>query len=153
MTQIVASKVYCLENSTQLTRPASESFYRIDGSKGPTIIDKNQAKRLYRLQRTPIRETGLHLDNSDVNYQAQGYFGSVVRKQVEESSAQPTVSVYHKPTDMSDESMARFSLGKARPDPQRIVPSETSTVRNHASAITILRFALEHCSPLIECLF
>ena len=64
----------------------------------------------------------------------------VSRKQINESSIQPTKSVYHRPTDMSDESMAKFSLGKARLDPQRIVPSEMTTVRNHPSAITILRY-------------
>jgi hypothetical protein len=141
MTQIVSSKPYCLESSTQLTRPASETFYRIDGSNAPTIIDKYQAKRLYRLQRAPDRNSGLHVDKSDVGYESQGYFDSIVRKQIDESSAQPTKSVYHRPTNMSNSSMTQFSLGKARLDPQRIVPSETTTLRNHPSAIKILRFA------------
>ncbi|CAF4255657.1 unnamed protein product [Rotaria sp. Silwood2] len=139
MTQIVSSKPFCLENSTQLTRPASESFYRINGSNDPTIIDKNQAKRLYRLQRAPNVNTRLHLDSSDVGYEAQGYFENIVRKQVEESSAQPIKSVYHPPTDMSNTLMKQFSLGKARLDPQHIVPSEATTIRNHPTAITILR--------------
>jgi hypothetical protein len=139
MTQTVSSQRYCLENSTQLTRPGSESFYRIDGSNAPTIIDKHQAKRLYHLQRAPNLNTSLHLDTSDVSYEAQGYFESTLRKQLNGSSVQPITSVYHRPTDMSDTSMARFSLGKARPDPQRLVPSEATTVRNHPSAITILR--------------
>jgi hypothetical protein len=141
MTQIVSSKPYCLESSTQLTRPASETFYRIDGSNAPTIIDKYQAKRLYRLQRAPDRNSGLHVDKSDVGYESQGYFDSIVRKQIDESSAQPTKSVYHRPTNMSNSSMTQFSLGKARLDPQRIVPSETTTLRNHPFAIKILRFA------------
>ncbi|CAF5174827.1 unnamed protein product, partial [Rotaria magnacalcarata] len=81
MTQIVSSKPFCLENSTQLTRPASETFYRIDGSSAPTIIDKHQATRLYRLQQTPSVNTNLHLDTSEVNYDAPGYFDSIVRKQ------------------------------------------------------------------------
>jgi hypothetical protein len=140
MTQIVSSKPYCLENSTQLTRPASETFYRIDGSNAPTIIDKHQAKRLYRLQRAPNINTQLHVDTSDVSYETQGYFDSIVRKQVNESTAETTTSVYHRPTDMSNTSATRFSLGKARLDPQRIVPSEMTTLRNHPSAITILRF-------------
>jgi hypothetical protein len=140
MTQIVSSKPYCPENSTQLTRPASEAFYRIDGSNAPTIIDKHQAKRLYRLQRAPDINPRLHLDSSDVGYETQGYFENMVRKQVEESSVQPTKSIYHRPTDMSDSSMTRFSLGKSRLDPQRIVPSQMTTKRNHPSAITILRY-------------
>jgi len=141
MTQIVASKPYCLESSTQLTRPGSETFYRIDGSNAPTIIDKYQAKRLYRLQRAPDRNPGLHVDKSDVGYESQGYFDSIVRKQIDESSAQPIKSVYHRPKNMSNSAMTKFSLGKARLDPQRIVPSETTTLRNHPSAIKILRFA------------
>ena len=80
MTQIVSSKPYCLESSTQLTRPASETFYRIDGSNAPTIIDKHQAKRLYRLQHAPNRSPGLHVDSSDAGYDSQGYFDSIVRK-------------------------------------------------------------------------
>lgn len=139
MTQIVSSKPYCLESSTQLTRPASETFYRIDGSNTPTIIDKHQAKRLYRLQRAPDRNPGLHVDASDVGYEAQGYFDSVVRKQVNESSSQASQSVYHRPTDMSHSSMTKFSLGKRRLDPQRIVPGEMTTLRDHPSAIKILR--------------
>jgi hypothetical protein len=140
MTQVVASQPYCLENSTQLTRPGSESFYNIDGSNVPVIIDKHQAKRLYRLQRAPNTNTSLHLDSSDVGYETQGYFENIVRQQVDGSSVQPITSVYHRPTDMSDLSMARFSLGKARLDPQRIVPSETTTVRNHPAAINRLRY-------------
>lgn len=139
MTQIVASTPFCLENSTQLTRPASERFYRIDGSDGPTIIDKYQAKRLYRLQQTPNVNPGLQIDKSDVGYESQGYFDSIVRKQVEESSAQTTKSVYHPPTNMSNAGATKFSLGKARLDPQRIVPSELRIQRNHPSAIKTLR--------------
>lgn len=139
MTQIVSSKPYCLESSTQLTRPASETFYRIDGSNAPTIIDKYQAKRLYRLQRAPDINPGLYVDKSDVGYESQGYFDSIVRKQVEESSVQPTVSIYPRPTNMSNSAMTKFSLGKARLDPQRIVPSELKTLRNHPSAIKLLR--------------
>ncbi|CAF0998887.1 unnamed protein product [Rotaria sordida] len=139
MTQIVSSKPFCLENSTQLTRPASDAFYRIDGSNEPTIIDKHQAKRLYRLQRTPNVNTHLHLDSSDVGYETQGYFENIVRKQVEESSTQPIKSVYHPPTDMSNISMKQFSLGKARLDPQHIIPSKMTTIRDHPTAITILR--------------
>jgi hypothetical protein len=140
MTQIVSSKPYCLESSTQLTRPASETFYRIDGSNAPTIIDKYQAKRLYRLQRAPDINPGLHLDKSDVGYESQGYFDSIVRKQIDESSPQSIKSVYHRPTNMSNVAMTKFSLGKARLDPQRIVPSEMKISRNHPSAIKTLRF-------------
>ncbi|CAF5186515.1 unnamed protein product, partial [Rotaria magnacalcarata] len=129
MTQIVSSKPFCLENSTQLTRPASETFYRIDGSSAPTIIDKHQATRLYRLQQTPSVNTNLHLDTSEVNYDAPGYFDSIVRKQLNESTALSAKSVYHPPIDMSNASMKRFSLGKARLDPQHTVPSEMTTLR------------------------
>ncbi|CAF1626279.1 unnamed protein product [Adineta ricciae] len=139
MTQIVSSKPYCLENSTQLTRPASETFYRISGHNVPTIIDKQQAKRLYRLQQAPNIDARVQLDTSDVGYDRQGYFESVVRKQVGDSAMQPTQQVFHRPTDMSNASLARFSLGKARLDPQRIVPSEVTTLRNHPSAVTMLR--------------
>ena len=140
MTQVVSSKPYCLENSTQLTRPASETFYRIAGNNGPTIIDRHQAKRLYRLQRAPNLDNRVHLDSADVDYEKQGYFESTVRRQVDGSSTNPTRSVSHRPTDMSNATMAKFSLGKARIDPQRLVPSESTTVRNHHSAITMLRF-------------
>ena len=139
MTKVVASQPYCLENSNQLTRPGSDSFYHIDGSNVPIIIDKHQAKRLYRLQRAPNVNTSLHLDSSDVGYETQGYYESTVRKQIKESSDEPTTSIYHRPTDMSDISMAKFSFGKARPDPQRIVPSQLTTFRNHPLAITKLR--------------
>lgn len=139
MTQIVASKPYCLENSTQLTRPPSEQFYRIDGSDAPTIIDKHQATRLYRLQRAPIRSTELRLDQAEVPHDAQGYFDSTLRKQVEESTPQATVSVYHKPTDMSDAAMKRFSLGKSRMDPPRMTPQNMNNIRTHPTAITILK--------------
>ena len=139
MTQIVSSKPYCLENSTELTRPSSETFYRIDGSNAPTVIDKNQAKRLYRLQRAPDVNPGLHLDTSDVGYDSKGYFESMVRKQVDESSPQEIKSVYHRPTDMSDQSAKKFSLGKSRLDPQRMVPSQMTILRNHPSAINTLR--------------
>jgi hypothetical protein len=140
MSQVVASEIYCLENSIHLTRPGPESFYRNDDSNFPTIIDKIQAKRLYRLQRTPYVNPRLHLDNSNVEYEKQGYFESILHKQINESSIQPTKSVYHRPTDMSNISMEKFSLGKARLDPQRIVPSEMTTVRNHPLAITALRY-------------
>jgi hypothetical protein len=140
MTQVVSSKPYCLESSTQLTRPASEAFYRIDGSNDPTIIDKRQAQRLYRLQRAPNTNPGLRVDSADVSYDTHGYFDSIVRKQVNESSPETTKSVYHRPTDMSDSATSKFSLGKKRIDPQRIVPSETTTLRDHPSAIKILRF-------------
>ncbi|CAF3588534.1 unnamed protein product [Adineta steineri] len=139
MTQIVSSKPYCLENSTRLTRPASETFYRIAGHNVPTIIDKNQAKRLYRLQQAPNLDTTVQLDTSDNDYERQGYFESTVRRHVEESSAQPVKQIFHRPTDMSNASLARFSLGKARLDPHQIIPSEVTTIRNHPTAITMLR--------------
>lgn len=145
MSQVVSSKPYCLENSVHLTRTGSESFYRIDGNNAPTVIDKHQVKRLYRLQRTPYLNTQLHLDKSDVDYEKQGYFESILQKQIQESSNQPIRSIYHKPTDMSDASMARFSFGKSRPDPQRIIPSEMTSARNHPSAITILRYNEIRC--------
>jgi len=130
MSQVVSSQLYCLENSTHLTRPGSESFYRIDGNNVTTIIDQHQSKRLYRLQRTPYVNTRLHLDTSDVDYE----------KQINGSVIQPTTYVYHRPSDMSDISLARFSLGKARLDPQRMIPSEMTTVRNHPSAFATLRY-------------
>ncbi|UJR36925.1 hypothetical protein I4U23_029637 [Adineta vaga] len=139
MTQIVSSKPYCLENSTQLTRPASETFYRISGHNVPTIIDKQQAKRLYRLQQAPNINGRVQLDTSDVGYDRQGYFDSVVRKQISESSTQSTQQIFHRPTDMSNASLARFSLGKARLDPQRMIPNQVTTLRDHPSAITMLR--------------
>jgi len=136
MSQVVSSQTYCLENSTHLTRTSSESFYHIDGNNAPTVIDKHQVKRLYRLQRTPYVNTRLHLDTSNVSYEKQGYFES----QINGSVIQPIKSVYHRPIDMSDISMARFSLGKARLDPQRIIPSKMTTVRNHPSAFPTLRY-------------
>jgi hypothetical protein len=139
MAQIVASTPYCLESSTQLTRPSSNTFYRIDGSQQPTIIDKHQAKRLYRLQRTPIRNAQLHLDNADVHYDAQGYFDSVLQKELDRSANQSTASIYHQPNDMSNDSLARFSFGKARLDPQRLVPNKINTMRIHPLAATMLR--------------
>ena len=139
MTQVVSSKPYCLENSSALTRPASEAFYRIDGSRGPTVIDKHQAKRLFRLQRAPSRESTVHVDNSDYNFGAEGYLADVLRRQVNGSSAQSITAVYRRPTDMSNASLARFSLGKARLDPQRLVPSEATSLRNHPSASIRLR--------------
>jgi hypothetical protein len=139
MSQVVAPHEYCLENSVYLTRPGSEAFFRSDTSNAPTVIDKHQTKRLYRLQRTPYVNTQLHFDKYEINYDKPGYFESILRKQISESSSQPTTAVYHRPTDMSDTSMSRFSFGKSRPDPQRIVPSKTTTVRNHPAALTILR--------------
>jgi hypothetical protein len=139
MTQIIASKPFCLENSTQLTRTGSEAFYHLDGSDGPSIVDKHQAKRLYRLQQTPTQKTHLHIDNSDVSYETQGYFENIVRKQVNESAALPVNSVYHPATDKSNSSMKRFAFGKARLDPQHTVPNQINTIRDHPTAITILR--------------
>lgn len=139
MSQVVSSQDYCLENSVHLTRPGSEAYYRSDTSNVPTVIDKHQTKRLYRLQRTPYVNTRLYLDKSEISYDKPGYFESILRKQINESSSQPTSAVYHRPMDMSDASMARFSLGKTRLDPQRILPSKMTTVRNHPAAITILR--------------
>ena len=139
MSQVVASQNYCLENSVHLTRPGSEAFFRSDTSNVPTVIDKHQTKRLYRLQRTPYINTQLHLDKYEISYDKPGYFESILRKQISESSSQPTTPIYHRPLDVSDASMARFSYGKSRPDPQRIVPSKTTTVRNHPDAMTILR--------------
>jgi len=136
MSQVVAPHDYCLENSVHLTRPGSDAFYRMDDSNTPAVIDKHQVKRLYRLQRTPYVNTRVYLNKSD---DKSGDFESILRKQINESSIQPTTSVYRGPRDVSDASMARFSFGKSRPDPQRIVPSETTTVRNHPAAITILR--------------
>jgi len=106
----------------------------------PTIVDKHQARRLYRLQRPPNVNTSLHLDNSDSSYETQGYFENIVHKQGNGSSGQPGRTVYRRPTDMSDKSMARFSFGKARLDPQRMIPSEMTTVRNHPSAMNMLRY-------------
>lgn len=140
MTQVVSSQQFCLESSTQLTRPASERFYRIDGADTANIIDKHQAKRLYRLQRAPDRNPGLNVDRSDVSYEAQGYFDSIVRKQVDQSSTLTSKSTYHRPTDMSNSAMTRFSLGKRRLDPHQIVPSETTTLRDHPSAIKTVRY-------------
>ena len=122
MTQIVSSTPFCLESSTQLTRPASEKFYRIDGSDGPKY------------------NPGLKLDSAETGYDSQGYFDSIVRKQINESSPVETKSVYHPPTNMSNAAMTKFSLGKARLDPQRIVPSELKINRNHPSAIKPLRY-------------
>ena len=142
MTQIVSSKPYCLENSTQLTRPASDTFYRISGYNVPTVIDKSQAKRLYRLQQAPNLDGRVHVDTADVGYDRQGYFDSVVRRQVSESATHAPRPICHRPTDMSNASLARFSLGKARLDPQRMIPSEVTALREHPSAITMLRFEM-----------
>lgn len=140
MSQVVSTQPYCLENSTHLTRTSSGAFYQSDNSHRPIIIDQHQAKRLYRLQRKPYINTKLQLDKLDVvDYEQQGYFDKILQKQINESTIQSARAIYHKPSDMSDESMARFSYGKGRPDPQRIIPSEITSVRNHPAAITILR--------------
>ena len=140
MSQVVASQVYCLENSNYSTRPGSDAFFRIDGNHAPKIIDQHQAKRLYRLQEIPNANTRVHLDSSHVGYDAPGHFESLVCKQIDESVAQPTTKVYHQPTDMSNESMAKFSFGKARIDPLRIIPSQTTIVRNHPSALPVFQY-------------
>jgi hypothetical protein len=118
------TQTYRHNNSTELPRIDERN------KPTPTIVDKHQARRLYRLQRPPNLNTSLHLDNSDTSYGTQG----------NGSSVQPGRTVYHRPTDMSDKSMARFSLGKARLDPQRMIPSEMTTVRNHPSAMNMLRY-------------
>jgi hypothetical protein len=118
MTQIKASQIYYQNNSNQLTRTGSESFYRTGGSDAPTqtIMDKHQARHLYRLQRAPNVNTSLHLDSSDTRYGTQGYFENAVRKQINGSSVQPVRTLYHRPTDVSDESMAKFSMRTPRLD-------------------------------------
>lgn len=125
MSQVVASQPYCLENSLNLTRPGSEAFYQIDGHDAPTVVDKHQAKRLYRLQRVPYVKTTLHLEPS--------------AEPLNESTSFSRKKVYHQPMDMSDASMARFSFGKSRPDPQRMVPSQMTSARNHPAANMSLR--------------
>lgn len=139
MAQVVSSQPYCQENSNELTRPAAAAFYHADGSNAPIIIDKHQTKRLYRLQRAPNVQMSLHLDTSEPGYEETGYFESTIRRQLEQSSPQPVKAVYHRPTDMSNESMARFSFGKARLDPQQMVPSELTTLRAHPGAYPSLR--------------
>ncbi|CAF1295446.1 unnamed protein product [Rotaria sp. Silwood1] len=139
MPQVVATQTYCLENSNKLTRPGFETFLTTDDSRGPTVVDKRQVKRLYRLQRKPNTNTRLHLDNSDVGYDTEGHFESVVRKQIDESFVQPPKRVYHRPLDVSNKALAKLSLGKTRRDPQQIIPSQITTVRSHPEAITILR--------------
>lgn len=139
MSQVVSSQTYCLENSVHLTRPGSESFFQSDENHAPIIIDKLQSKRLYRLQRTPYLNTRLHLDTSNSADESKN-FENILNKQLNESTIQSEKSIYHPPTDMSDASMARFSFGKSRPDPQRIVPSQMTSVRKHPTAITILRY-------------
>ncbi|CAF1053580.1 unnamed protein product [Rotaria sordida] len=139
MSQVVASQTYCLENSTKLTRPNFETFLTSNESHGPTVVDKHQVKRLYRLQRKPNVNTHLHLDNSTVDYERQGYFESIVRKQIDESSIQPPRIIYHRPLDVSNKALAKLSFGKTRLDPQQIIPSQITTVRNHPAAIPLLR--------------
>ena len=139
MSQVVASEAYCLENSLHLTRPGFDAFLRSDANHSPTIVDPKQVKRLYRLQRKPNVNTSLTLDQSEVGYEESGYFDEVLRRQIKESTSEPTRSVYHRPTDMSDASMARFSFGKSRPDPHRLIPSESTTVRKHPAALSYLR--------------
>ena len=139
MTQVVSSQPYCLEDSNQLTRPAAASFYHADGHAAPIIIDKHQSKRLYHLQRAPNAQASLHLDRSELGYEQSGYFESTMQRQLEGSTAQPVKAVYHRPTDMSNESMARFSLGKARLDPHQMVPSALTTFRSHPGAFPSLR--------------
>ncbi|CAF2788538.1 unnamed protein product [Rotaria sp. Silwood2] len=139
MPQVVALETYCLENSNKLTRPGFETFLSTDESRRPTVIDKRQAKRLYRLQSIPNVNTRLYLDNSDVGNETKQDFESIVRKQIDESSIQPSTKVYHRPLDVSNKSLAKFSFGKIRHDPQQIIPSQITTVRNHPAAITILR--------------
>lgn len=139
MNQIVASEPYCIEDSVHLTRPGFESFLSFDGISDPTVVDKRQVKRQYRLQRLPSINTSLQLDDSNVGSDNQGYFESTLRKQIEQSSAQPIKAVYHAPTDVTNESLTRFSLGKSRSDPQYINPRQITTHRDHPSAITMLR--------------
>lgn len=129
--------MYRPNNLTQLARTGPESFNRIYGSDGlpPNIVDKKQARHLYHLQRRPNVNPNLHLDNSDTCYEKEGYFENIVRKQVNGSSVPPVRTVYHRPTDMLDKSMAE----KVYLDPQRIVPGQMATVRDDPSAMTKLR--------------
>lgn len=139
MPQVVASEAYCLENSLHLTRPGFDTFLQSDVSHAPRIVDSKQVKRLYRLQRKPTVNTSLTLDQSEVGYEEAGYFDDVLRRQIKESTSEPTRAVYHRPTDMSDASLARFSFGRSRPDPHRLIPSESTTVRKHPAAVSYLR--------------
>ncbi|CAF1293835.1 unnamed protein product [Rotaria magnacalcarata] len=139
MNQIVASQPYVIENSVHLTRPGFDSFLQSDANDDPRIVDKHQAKRVYRLQGIPNVNTSFHLDTSDIDYETHGQFESNLRKQIDQSSAQPSKAVYHAPTDLSNESLAKFSFGNSRLDPQYLVPSQLTTVRNHPAALSILR--------------
>lgn len=139
MFPVVSTEPYCLENSRHLTRPGTDAFYRSDADQGPIIVDANQVKRHYRLQRTPSLNNSLTLDQSEVNYEDPNYFDQILRQQIKESTGEPTRSVYHPPTDMSDASMTKFSFGKSRPDPHRLIPSESTTVRQHPAALAVLR--------------
>ena len=107
MAQVVASQPYCLENSLNLTRPSSYAFFRSNGHDAPTVIDKTQTQRVYHLQRTPYVKTRFNLEP--------------IENERNEYTSQPNRKVYHRPMDMSDASMAKFSFGKSRPDPQRLV--------------------------------
>lgn len=124
MAQQVASEPYVLENSLDLTRPSASSFLKIDGSHQPVIIDSVQVKRGYRLQQTPLSQSVLHLDRSFSD---------------ETDSKAVQRSMYHRPTDMSNNSLRQFSFGKARIDPHQLIPTDLTSFRAHPAALPMLQ--------------
>lgn len=124
MAQRIAAQPYVLENSLELTRPSASSFLKIDGSEQPVIIDSIQVKRGYRLERAPLSRSTLHLDRSFTD---------------EDVSASTQRPVYHRPTDMSNNSLRQFSFGKARIDPHQLVPTDLTSFRGHPAALPMLQ--------------
>ncbi|CAF0802405.1 unnamed protein product [Didymodactylos carnosus] len=137
MTEVVSPYPYCTENSTNLTRPGSQSFYCMNGSSDETVIDKHQAKRLYRLQRAPSFDEHIHLEKDE-----QQDYQSILRRQIGSSCLEPPVYILKQNPDTSNSSMRSFSLGKSRLDPPRINPKEVTTVRGHPST----EFGHDHVS-------
>lgn len=128
MAEKVAAQPFVLENSLDLTRPSIKSFFQIDGSDQPVIVDALQAKRGYRLQRAPLSQSTLHLDRSfSPSNDEQGVLQPLPRP------------IYHRPTDMSNDSLRQFSFGKARIDPHQLIPTELTSFRAHPAALPMLQ--------------
>lgn len=125
MAQVVSSERYCIEDSNNLTRTSLSTFLQSEEVNAPLIIDKNQAKRQYRLQNALPTNNSTFIEPSN--------------NTLERSSSQPIKTVYHRPMDMSNESMKLFSYGKARLDPQRSIPTDLTIHRSHPAAYPSLR--------------
>lgn len=139
MNRVVSPIPYCLEDSVHRTRPGFETFLSTDDSQKAAPIDKRQAKRLYRLQRTPYVNSSLCLDKLHIGDENENDFERTLRKQLEESSPQPIKGSYIRPLDVSNAALSKYTLGNTRQDPHQLIPSQITAVRPHPAAITILR--------------